>query len=89
LSKWNVSYSTRYERDYKTLADQIQNRVDEALIQLSEADNPRKLGRHKYADWDCVYSYDIGRKYRILYEVYSNDQVIFLVRVGSHAVYDR
>ena len=63
--------------------------VNKGIKQLSESDNPRKLGIHKVGNIDCIYVYEIGRQYRILYEVFDENGKKDLVfyRVGLHNIY--
>ncbi|MGB9659601.1 MAG: type II toxin-antitoxin system mRNA interferase toxin, RelE/StbE family [Nitrososphaerales archaeon] len=62
-------------------------RVDEAIIQLIGSEDPRKLGYRKIGKWKGVYSYEIGRKIRILYRVRFKDRTIIFLDVGTHKIY--
>jgi mRNA-degrading endonuclease RelE of RelBE toxin-antitoxin system len=75
-----------FKRTYKNLDPQVQRRIDEGLRQL--AHRPRESGRHKYGNLNCIYSYDIGNQYRILYAIVNNEeQEVVLMNVGTHKVY--
>ncbi|MGQ9719678.1 MAG: type II toxin-antitoxin system RelE family toxin [Nitrososphaerales archaeon] len=66
---------------------EYQRRVDEAIIQLMSSDDPRKLGYRKIGRWEGAYSYEIGRKIRILYRVRFEDKTILFLDVGHHKIY--
>lgn len=74
-----------YKRGYKNLDPQVQRRIDEGLRQL--ASRPRESGRHKFGDLHCIYSYDIGNQYRILYVIKNEEQEVVLMDAGTHKVY--
>jgi len=61
--------------------------VDEAILHLLNSEDPTKLGLRKVGRWKGVYSYDIGRQFRILYTVRFDDQTVELLDVGTHGVY--
>ena len=56
--------------------------VDLALAEIAASDNPSNLGTYKQ---DMrVFSYEIGRKYRIIYSVLYRDGIVDLIRVCDH-----
>ena len=59
-----------------------QTKVKEALVSLAKSENPLKLGQYKKSLE--AWAYELDRKSRILYNVRFNDNVIELLRVGSH-----
>jgi len=61
--------------------------VDEAILHLLNSEDPTKLGLRKVGRWKGVYSYEIGRQFRILYTVRFDDQTVELLDVGTHGVY--
>jgi len=69
------------------LSPEIKERVNSALEELSNREDPRTLGEAKYGKWKGAYSYDIGRQYRILYAVDFNNRSLILLTVGSHKIY--
>jgi addiction module RelE/StbE family toxin len=88
LSKWTPHFTNRYKREYKRLASKLQERVDDGLAELVQSEYPRRLGDHKIHNLDCIYAYDIGLQYRILYGVSDEQRAIVLYRVGPHSIYD-
>lgn len=52
-------------------------RVDEATLQLLSSDDPTKLGLRKVGRWKGVYSYEIGRQFRLLYSVNSRRGLLY------------
>jgi mRNA-degrading endonuclease RelE of RelBE toxin-antitoxin system len=61
--------------------------VDEALAELLESDDPRTLGLRKVGKWKGIYSYEVGRQFRILYDVRPEERIVELLDVGTHGVY--
>ena len=84
---WNFETTNTFKRNYKKLSFEIKDSVNDALEDLSNAEDPRTLGEAKYGKWKGAYSYDIGRQYRILYTVYFKTRSIILFNVGSHKIY--
>lgn len=62
-------------------------RVDEAILDLLNSDDPRELGLRKVGRWKGVYSYELGRQFRILYYVKFDERVVQFLDVGTHGVY--
>jgi mRNA-degrading endonuclease RelE of RelBE toxin-antitoxin system len=89
-TKWKYNDTTQFRRDYKNLRNpQIQEKVKEAIRNILESENPRRLGIHKINNMDCIYGYELGLQYRILYEVLDTlgkREVVFY-RVGLHNIY--
>ena len=44
---WEVDLTNTFRRGYKNLSVEIRKRVDEALLQLIDSDDPRGLGSRK------------------------------------------
>jgi mRNA-degrading endonuclease RelE of RelBE toxin-antitoxin system len=57
------------------------------LRDLLSADDPRRLGLRKVGKWEGVYSYEVGRQFRILYNVRFEERIVELLDVGTHGVY--
>ena len=62
-------------------------RVDEAMEQLLDSDDPRRLGLRKVARWEGAYSYEIVRQFRVLYSIKLEARTIIFLDVGTHGVY--
>ena len=84
---WEVDLTNTFRRGYKNLSVEIRKRVDEALLQLIDSDDPRELGSRKIGKWKGAYSYEIGRQFRILYSVRLEKHTIELLDVGTHDIY--
>jgi len=76
-----------FKRNYKKLGPELKEHVNNALTELSNAEDPRTLGEAKYGKWKGAYSYDIGRQYRILYAVDFKTRSVILLNVGTHKIY--
>ncbi len=75
--RWNYEAKTRFKKQYKNLDPQIQEKVNDIIQELRESQNPARLG--KYKQDKRVFAYDIGRKYRVIYNVnWNNNTIEFL-----------
>lgn len=84
---WQAESTNTFRRGYKNLGFEVRRRVDEALLELLNAGDPTRLGLRKVGKWEGVYSYEIGRQFRILYKVRFEDRTVELLDVGTHGVY--
>jgi mRNA-degrading endonuclease RelE of RelBE toxin-antitoxin system len=79
---WTLEPNSKFIRQYKLLGSDIQKKVDSALNELANSENPAKLGDYKQNL--RVYAYDLDKSNRIVYTVDFTNNVIELRRVGSH-----
>lgn len=79
---WSFSRKGKFKTQYKKLPPDIQPKVDEALIELAQSENPRTLGKYKQSLG--VWAYELNDNYRILYNVRDSENIIELFRVGDH-----
>jgi len=57
------------------------------MTMILESQNPGRLGEHKINNIECIYGYEIGLKYRILYEVFDEKREVIFYRIGLHDIY--
>lgn len=81
---WEFITTNAYERQFKHLSSELQKKTLEALKDLDSTTEPHLKGRHKTAKFNCLRGYDLGRRYRILYEVNFETRIIYLHSVGIH-----
>ncbi|MBI4258683.1 MAG: type II toxin-antitoxin system RelE/ParE family toxin [Thaumarchaeota archaeon] len=84
---WILVLTPTFKRGYKNLSSDIQNRVDQALKELTRSEDPLLLGVRKIGKWKGVFTYEIGRKYRIFYRVDVYRRTIHVFHVGGHELY--
>ena len=84
---WEAELTGTFRRSYKKLGSEVRVHVDQAILQLLNSEDPTRLGLRKVGRWKGVYSYEIGRQFRLLYSVMSADNVVELLDVGTHGVY--
>jgi addiction module RelE/StbE family toxin len=84
---WAPAYTSTFRRDYKNLGQSDQQRVNEAIRDILNSDEPRSLGRSKFGKWKGAYGYDVGRAIRILYSVEPRESIVTFLRCGPHTVY--
>ena len=87
---WRIERTSRFVRCYVRLPSQVRRRVDEAILQLAESENPADAGVLKRGRFKGYFAYEIGRSYRLIYRVVSRQKIVLLVVVGDHkSVYGR
>ncbi len=79
---WDAARKTKFLRQYKNLDPQIRKRVNHATQELRVSENPARLGRYKQSK--RVFAYDVGNKYRIIYNADWNSDTIEFLRVCNH-----
>lgn len=84
---WATAYTPTFSRDYKNLSEHNQRRVNEAVRDILNSDDPGKLGRPKIGKWKGAYGYDIGRAVRVLYSVEPKERLVIFLRCGPHQIY--
>jgi addiction module RelE/StbE family toxin len=84
---WAPAYTPTFRRDYKNLGHADQQRVNEAIREILNSDEPRSLGRPKLGKWKGAYGYDVGRAIRVLYSVEPNERFVTFLRCGPHPIY--
>lgn len=82
-----LRYYASFERDYRDLPEDIQRRVDDAILLFEQ--NPRhpSLRIKKMKGKTNVWEGRVSRNYRFTFE-WENDVVTFR-RVGTHQILDR
>ena len=84
---WEAETTNTFRRGYRNISLQVRTRADEAMAQLLESEDPTRLGLRKVGRWKGVYSYEIGRQFRLLYTVRFEDHTIVFLDIGTHGVY--
>ncbi len=84
---WEAEITNTFRRGYRSLGSEARARVDEAVARLLENEDPTRLGLRKVGRFKGVYSYEIGRQFRVLYQVRFVDHTIVFHDVGTHGVY--
>ncbi len=87
---WRIERTNLFVSSYKKLSSQLQNRVDDAILHLAKSENPEDAGIPKKGKFKGYLAYELGRSYRLIYKVISQQKIILLVVVGDHkSVYGR
>lgn len=76
---YRVELTPRAKRDLKSLASQIQSRLQPHIDALAE--NPRPHGVEKLAGEDDIYRIRVGA-YRILYQIQDRILLVLVVRIA-------
>ena len=69
-------------KQFGRLDSVIRRRAKNAILEILTSENPALLG--KYKQGKRVFSYELGRKYRIIYNVNWADNTIEFLRVCDH-----
>ncbi len=51
---WQAESTNTFRRGYKNLGSEIRRRVDDALLELLNAEDPTRLGLRKVGKWEGV-----------------------------------
>ena len=78
---WPISIKNSFKKQYKRMGITRQDRVNTALIELANSQDPTKLGVYKKSMQ--VYSYELGNHDRIIYS-FDPKEGIELIRVCDH-----
>ena len=81
---WRIERTSLFVRCYVKLPSRMRRRVDEAVLQLAESENPADAGVPKRGRFKGYLAYEIGRSYRLIYRVVDRQKIILLVVVGDH-----
>jgi addiction module RelE/StbE family toxin len=84
---WEAFLTPTFRRGYKNLGPEIQKRIDDAITELMQSDNPALIAIRKIGKWKGVYTYEIGKRYRIFYTVQFEQRTICFLDVGGHEIY--
>lgn len=89
MAKWTLVASSSFERSLKKLDRPVAIRVGQALKKLSEADDPRAMGRMLTGTARGKYRMRVGH-WRIIYKVHQDKVAVQLIRLGHRStVYDK
>lgn len=83
-AKWQIRETDEVLRQFKKLGDQQKKQYREAVKTLANSDDPRKLGTFKRGKKYVAYYYELGRSFRLIYQVINEEMVILLLDVGDH-----
>ena len=85
---WTFEIKPSFKKQYRDLDAKTRKKVDGAMHDLQGSENPALLG--KYKQGMRIFSYEVGRKYRMIYNINWDSYVIELFRVCDHkSVYGR
>ncbi|MDE1816814.1 MAG: hypothetical protein KGI11_09700 [Thaumarchaeota archaeon] len=79
---WRIVRKNKFEKQYWLLGSERQKRTDDAILDLAYSTNPATKGQYKSSI--RVFSYELGRGDRILYDIQYEDSIIVLLRVCDH-----
>lgn len=82
--KWQIRETEQVLRQFKKLGDQRKKQYREAIKTLANSDDPRKLGIFKRGKKYSAYYYELGRSFRLVYQVINEEMIILLLDVGDH-----
>ncbi|MDE1827093.1 MAG: hypothetical protein KGH99_03480 [Thaumarchaeota archaeon] len=79
---WILNPNKKFIKQYKSLSSNLQKKVDFALNELANSENPTLFGEYKQNLQ--VYAYNLDKGNRIIYVVCFTDKIVELLRVGDH-----
>jgi len=83
-----IRYSPKFKRQYKKLPEDIKTRAEkmEAVFRKNPFD-PRLKTHKLHVSQDGFMSFSVDYSYRIIFEFYNADTVIFY-EIGTHDIYE-
>ncbi|NOJ27568.1 MAG: hypothetical protein DA330_06115 [Nitrososphaera sp.] len=81
---WKVEAAKGFERYLRKLGNDELKRFDQAIDELANSNDPRKLGKEKQGNLKGNFTYEIGRTYRLLYKMNLDEKKIILLRYGTY-----
>ena len=86
MSSWVPNRRAMFIKQFGRLDPEIRQRAENAVLEMLASENPARLGKYKQSM--RVFSYELGRKYRIIYNVnWDNNTVEFLRICDYKSVY--
>lgn len=86
----DILYSPHFERDYKKLPDLVKRKAErkETIFRADPFDKRLRTHKLRGALQDC-WAFSIDRKYRIIFQFSNDDEQVWFLVVGDHAVYEQ
>ena len=81
---WLIKETDRVARQFKKLGEPERKRFREAVKILSDSKDPRKLGTFKRGAKHTAYYYELGRSFRLAYQIIDKEVTILLLDIGDH-----
>jgi addiction module RelE/StbE family toxin len=82
--RWQIRETDRVLRQFKKLGEQQKKQYRNAVKTLASSDDPRKLGTFKRTTKYSAYFYELGRSFRLVYQVVDEEMIILMLDVGDH-----
>lgn len=83
-AKRQIRETDQVLRQFKKLGDQQKKRYRKAIRTLAGSDDPRRLGTFKRGKKYAAYYYELGKSFRLVYQIINEEMVILLLDVGDH-----
>jgi mRNA interferase RelE/StbE len=77
-----IRHTDRFKKDYRSLPENIQRRVDEKLNFLLRDPRHPSLRAHKIRGVKGLWEFSVTMNYRVLFEI--NGEFFVLLAVGPH-----
>ena len=82
MSKWIPDRRPAFSKQFRRLDGQLQKRAKQAMHELLASENPAHLGKYKISY--RIFAYNLGKKYRIVYNINWNENTIEFIRICDH-----
>lgn len=89
---WTPNFKRLYKTKETKVTKKMMERVDKAILDLRNSDEPERLGKKKKGRISSYFSYELGKRHRILYKVERSGEAVSvsLHRICDHKqVYDK
>lgn len=82
--KWRIVETEQVLRQFRKLGDHQKKQYREAVRALASSEDHRRLGTFKRGKKYSAYYYELGRSFRLVYQIINEETVILLLDVGDH-----
>ena len=82
-----ISFTKPFKRDYRELAEKIQDQTDKQIIQLIENPKHPSLNVKKIEGHKSIWEARITKGYRMTFQI--DGDIYLLRRVGTHSILKR
>lgn len=87
--KYEIVYDTSFVRQYKKLPEDLKKEVKEKIELLKHKKHHESLRVHKLKGRLAkFYSFSVTYSHRIIFEFIEKDTMIFIIKFGSHDIYN-
>ena len=83
-----IIYGTKFEREYRKLPKDIKELAEKREVMFRKDPYDPRIKTHKlHGRLNGYFSFSIGYKHRIIFELNKEDNIAYFYSVGNHDIY--